>query len=239
MRLPLRLLVGLGVATLAAAEPVVPVDPQTAASATVTTQRTLHYLVQLPVRYADSARDWPLLVFLHGSGERGSDLKQVENNGPPKLIAAGLRLPFVVVSPQCPEGQPWYGAEIDALVENLLRTYRIDARRVYLTGLSLGGYGAWDAAIYNPARYAAILPVCGGGFCAEDAARLKQVPVWAFHGAKDPFVPLSEAKEYVAAVVAAGGDAKLTIYPEGGHDVWTETYANPEVYTWLLAHARP
>jgi len=239
MRYPSLLALVVVVLSAHGAEPAAPAPRQSPASATFTLQRTLKYLVQLPDGYEGGDSKWPLLVFLHGSGERGDNLKQVEVNGPPKLIAAGKRLPFIVVSPQCPDGLPWYGPEIDALVGQLVHTYRVDARRVYLTGLSLGGYGVWDAAIFNPERFAAIMPVCGGGYCAEDAARLKHVPVWAFHGGKDPYVPLQDAKDYVAAVVAAGGDAKLTIYPEGGHDVWTETYNNPEIYTWLLAHVRP
>ena len=212
---------------------------QSPASAAIRIKRTMHYLVQFPAGYDADGRKWPLLVFLHGSGERGQNINQVAMNGPPKLIAAGMKLPFIVVSPQCPDGQPWYGSEVDALIEQLTHTYRVDFKRVYLTGLSLGGYGTWDAAIFNPERYAAIVPVSSGGPCPEDAVRLKNVPVWAFHGANDPEVPLQEAKQYVSTVISAGGNAKLTIYPDAGHDVWTETYANPEVYSWLLAHARP
>ena len=205
---------------------------------TLRLQRAYDYLVSLPAGYEKDRRRWPLVVFLHGSGERGADVAVVARNGPPKLAAAGGDFPFVLVSPQCPEGVEWYGPEIDAFVEQMARRYRVDRKRIYLTGLSMGGYGVWAAAICNPARYAALVPVCGGGWDSEYAARLKAVPIWAFHGAQDPEVPIAEERAYVDAVNAAGGRARLTVYPEGGHDAWTETYANPAVFAWLLQQHR-
>jgi predicted peptidase len=118
-----------------------------------------------------------------------------------------------------------------------LRKYRIDKDRVYLTGLSMGGYGTWALAAAHPEKFAAIAPICGGGNPAE-AAKLARLPIWVFHGAKDPTVPIERSKEMVEAIKAAGGDAKFTIYPEAGHDSWTETYNNPELYQWLLAQKR-
>jgi predicted peptidase len=109
----------------------------------------------------------------------------------------------------------------------------VDPDRVYLTGLSMGGYGTWSLAAAHPERFAAIVPICGGGNPA-DAAKLASLPVWVFHGAKDPTVPLERSKEMVEAIKSAGGNPRFTIYPEAGHDSWTETYNNPELYQWLL-----
>lgn len=204
-------------------------------------QATWRCLVQLPKGYEQGDREWPLVVFLHGSGERGSDLQKVAVHGPPKLVAQGREFPFILVSPQCPEGLWWYAPQIDAFVAQLIKSYRVDAKRVYLTGLSMGGFGTWDAAAFNPGRYAAIVPVCGGGEYDPTVVgqRLKDMPVWAFHGAKDAVVSPSYSKERVDAINLAGGHAKLMIYLEAGHDSWTETYANPALYDWLLSQKRP
>jgi len=199
---------------------------------------TLDYLLYLPPDY-EQKDSWPLLVFLHGAGERGSDLNRVKAHGPAKLVEQGRDFPFVIVSPQCPEGQWWpiLGREVLALIDEMLERYKIDPDRVYLTGLSMGGYGTWAIASAWPERFAAIVPICGGGR-PFTAANLKKVPVWAFHGAKDPVVPLSESQQMVDAVNRAGGKAKLTIYPDAEHDSWTQTYDNPELYQWLLSHQR-
>lgn len=208
---------------------------------TLSVESTWHYLVQLPKEYREDGPAWPLVVFLHGSGERGSDLQLVARHGPPKLVAQGREFPFILVSPQCPEFGWWSAASIDVFVEQLSRRYHVDRQRVYLTGLSMGGFGTWDAAGLNPARYAAIAPICGGGELppAILGERLKNLPVWAFHGAKDPLVQPAFSQERVDAVNAAGGHAKLTMYPDAGHDSWSETYANPAFYEWLLAQKRP
>ncbi len=199
---------------------------------------TLDYLLYLPPDY-EQKDSWPLLVFLHGAGERGSDLNRVKAHGPAKLVEQGRDFPFVIVSPQCPEGQWWpiLGREVLALIDEMLEHYKIDPDRVYLTGLSMGGYGTWAIASAWPERFAAIVPICGGGR-PFTAANLKKVPVWAFHGSKDPVVSLSESQQMVEAVNRAGGKAKLTVYPDAEHDSWTQTYDNPELYQWLLSHRR-
>jgi predicted peptidase len=196
------------------------------------------YLSYLPDDYGnDQSRKWPLLLFLHGAGERGADLERVKMHGPPKLIEAGRKFPFVVISPQCPPGRPWAPAALEALIESLQRQYRIDDARVYVTGLSMGGHATWDLAVRHPERYAAIIPVCGSGDPAR-ADRLRDLPVWAFHGALDDVVPLKGSQEMIDALKAAGGNPRFTIYPQAGHDSWTETYANDEIYSWLLQHRR-
>jgi predicted peptidase len=115
--------------------------------------------------------------------------------------------------------------------------HKVDPERIYLTGLSMGGFGTWSLAAYRPQRFAAIVPICGGGEMIL-TRRLAQMPTWAFHGGKDPVVPLKRSEEMVDALKRVNQDAKLTVYPEAGHDSWTATYDNPEVYEWLLEHKR-
>ena len=199
------------------------------------------YLLYLPKDYGqEPGHKWPLLVFLHGSGESGSDLNKVKTHGPAKLLAQGKDLPFVVVSPQAPTSRQGWNLEVlNALLDEVIAKYRVDSERVYLTGLSMGGYGAWAWATANPERFAAVVPICGGGQPRMAGRRMKELPVWAFHGAKDATVPLQESEAMIAALKKAGAaEAKLTVYPEAGHDSWTATYENSELYTWLLSHTR-
>ena len=124
----------------------------------------LSYLVYLPKGYAEQqTQRWPLMLFLHGAGERGSDLNRVKANGPPKLIEQGWHFPFIVISPQCAEDGWWIALTLEALLEQVQRDYRVDLTRVYLTGLSMGGFGTWDLASRHPRRYAGIVPICGRG----------------------------------------------------------------------------
>jgi predicted peptidase len=201
--------------------------------------RLPHLLPYLLYEPEGSAERQPLLLFLHGAGERGDDLELLKVYGPSKELESHP-LPFIVISPQCP-ADSWWTLELEALarlLEDALARYSADPARIYLSGLSMGGYGAWHLAEKLPERFAALAPVCGGGI-APLAEKLVKLPIWAFHGAKDEVVPLEESVRMVEAVRAAGGDAKLTVYPEAGHDSWTQTYANPELYRWLLSHSRP
>jgi predicted peptidase len=198
----------------------------------------LDYLLYLPKGYADQDQ-WPLLVFLHGAGERGDDLELVKKHGPPKLIEEGKDLPFVVVSPQCPNGQWWTAKplELTALLDEVVGKHKVDKERIYLTGLSMGGFGTWTLAAYSPDRFAAIVPICGGGEVMATRA-LGRMPTWVFHGAKDSVVPLKRSEDMVEALKRVNKDVKFTVYPEAMHDSWTETYSNPQLYDWLLSHKR-
>ena len=209
---------------------------QKPAKLTVQVPIEINYLLYLPKDYANQ-ESWPLLVFLHGSGERGDNLDLVKKHGPPKLIAEGKDFPFIVASPQCPKGKSWEPVELIALLDELGSKYKVDADRVYITGLSMGGFGTWRLAAVAPERLAAIVPICGGGesFTTRSFASL---PVWAFHGAKDGAVPLERSQVMIDALKKNGGNPKFTIYPDAEHDSWTETYANPELYEWLLAQKR-
>lgn len=207
----------------------------------------LKYLLFLPKGYQEEAtKKWPVLLFLHGAGERGSDVWKVAVHGPPKIVAQRPDFPFIVVSPQCPEDRIWDRDVLLGLLDDVLGTYRVDASRVYLTGLSMGGYGTWDLGLTHPDRFAAIAPICGGGNIIAvllaprgNQAPLKRMGIWAFHGGKDPVVPLVESQRMIEVLNRVGSNqAKLTVYPEANHDSWTETYNNPKFYEWLLEHRR-
>jgi predicted peptidase len=143
-----------------------------------------------------------------------------------------------VASPQAPENGGWDVATLDALLDELLRHLPVDPDRVYLTGLSMGGHGTWAWAIEKPRRFAAIAPVSGIG--DEDrVCVLRDLPVWAFHGERDDVVSLKEEQAAVDALRACGGNVRFTVYPGVGHDAWTATYADPELYRWLLGQRRP
>lgn len=206
----------------------------------ITKQLELDYLLYLPDGYREDApQGWPLILFLHGMGQRGDDLELIKKHGIPKIVEERNDFPFVAVSPQCKESSYW-PMELEsliALLDDVVTRYNVDAGRIYLTGLSMGGYGTWLLATAYPERFAAIAPICGGGFPVM-ASRLKDVPVWAFHGAKDETVPLSESERMVHALKACGGEVRFTVYPQAGHDAWTETYDNPELYEWFLRHRR-
>ncbi len=196
----------------------------------------MKYLLYLPKDY-EKKPSWPLMLFLHGAGERGDDLTLVKKHGPPKLIDAGKDFPFIVVSPQCPKDRWWEPLELKCLLDEMVQKYKVDKDRIYLTGLSMGGFGTWMLAAYQPKRFAAIVPICGGGevYWSESLAR---IPVWVFHGAKDPAVPLERSQKMVEALKKKGGEPKFTVYPEVMHDSWTETYANPQIFEWLLQQKR-
>lgn len=199
----------------------------------------LDYLLYLPENYeGKSEKKWPLMLFLHGAGERGEDIEKVKKHGIPKLADAGKEFPLIVLSPQCPSHSYWpmENDALEALLEDVIENYAVDTGRLYLTGLSMGGYGTWSLAIKNPEKFAAIAPICGGGE-PQAVHKIKNVPVWTFHGAKDDIVPIAETEAMVKVLEAAGGNVKFTIYPEAKHDSWTETYNNPELYDWFLQQA--
>jgi|CZKM01.1.fsa_nt_gi predicted peptidase len=204
--------------------------------ATIKVTARLDYLLFLPEGYAKSKQRWPLMLFLHGAGESGTNLDKLKVLGPPKIVESKPDFPFVLVSPQTSR-EGWNPDTLNALLDDVLRKYRVDKDRVYLTGASMGGSGTWRLAAAHPERFAAIVPICGRGDPAE-AKQLARLPIWVFHGAKDPVVRIASEKTMVEAIQAAGGNVKFTIYPDAGHDAWTETYNNPELYEWLLKQKR-
>lgn len=222
---------------------------QTAHSFETTVEKKVgvRYLLHLPEGYdPKGGKEWPLIFFLHGAGERGDDLDKVTVHGPPMLAKKDPSFPFVVLSPQCPSGEWWKTDELLALLDHVLAKHRIDRKRVYLTGLSMGGYGSWALGARHPERFAAIAPICGGGNTIGirlarrvDGHPLKSLPVWAFHGARDTAVPLEESVRLIDTLKAIGNqNARLTVYPEAGHNSWTQAYDDPKLYEWFLSHVR-
>jgi predicted peptidase len=209
----------------------------------------LNYLFFLPQDYGKEPRKkWPVILFLHGVGERGdglTDLELVKMYGPPMLVEQQADFPFLVLSPQCPTDSSWddHLDDLDALLDEVVNTYAVGTDRVYVTGLSMGGFGTWKLALRYPRRFAAIVPIAGGHTFGSDSVPekicdLKDTPVWAFHGALDTAVLPSQSEVMVEALRACGGDVQFTLYPDAEHDSWTETYRNPELYAWLLQHTR-
>ena len=205
---------------------------------TITRRAEYRYLLYLPRDYAiDSKRRWPLVIFLHGKGERGDDLERVKSHGPPKMVKQGREFPFVLASPQCPDKQRWNVDDLNALLDDLLARHRVDRDRVYVTGLSMGGWGTWQWISKYPQRFAAAVPICGGADrMLFDRTNLP--PVWAFHGDQDKAVPVEESRHMVEKWRQDGGEAKLTIYPGVGHDSWKKAYDDPAMWQWLLSHKR-
>jgi predicted peptidase len=218
--------------------------------------KTLPYRILTPARVEPGKR-YPLVVFLHGGGERGDDngkqLVHAMNDFASDAIMA--KHPAFVVAPQCPEGKRWVEVEWSAdshtmpempseplaalfgLVDSLTRSQPIDTRRLYITGLSMGAFGVWDAIQRRPELFAAAAPVCGGG----DPILAKQihvVPIWAFHGAVDKTVKVKRSREMVEALKEVGAEPKYTEYPDVGHDSWTRTYKDPALYEWLFAQRK-
>jgi predicted peptidase len=203
----------------------------------ITVKATINYLLYLPEGYGKDDRAWPLVLFLHGASESGSDLNKVKTHGPPKLAAGGKDLPFILVAPQSAR-RGWDPATLNALLDDVVATHKVDRDRIYVTGLSMGGYGTWALAAAYPERFAAVVPICGGGNPA-DAGKLKDLPIWVFHGGKDRVVPPSQSEDMVKALKEKGAaNIKYTLYPEAGHDSWTEAYNDPELYQWLLRQKR-
>ncbi|MDN5211770.1 prolyl oligopeptidase family serine peptidase [Fulvivirgaceae bacterium BMA12] len=192
----------------------------------------MDYLLYLPDDYTrDTTQQWPLLIFLHGGGEQGTDLEKVKKHGPPMLVEKGEKFPFLIVSPQARRG--WQPEFLYAMIKAVIKENRVDEDRVYLTGLSMGGFGTWALAQKHRELFAAIVPICGGGD-TDEIWKLQHMPVWCFHGARDKVVPLGSSQNMVDALKVYNPDVKFTIYADVGHDSWTQAYNDPHLYEWLL-----
>lgn len=208
----------------------------------------LNYLCYLPPDYsANAAKKWPLMLFLHGAGERGNDVQRVAIHGPLSLVKRGTNFPFIIIAPQCPAGQLWDNVALLQLLDHSIAQFNVDTNRVYLTGLSMGGYGTWSLAIAHPEKFAAIAPICGGANMIDVLLgsvdrhdEIKRLPMWVFHGAKDDVVPVSESERVVNALRKLGvAELELTVYPEAKHDSWKQAYDDLKLYDWFLKHKRP
>jgi predicted peptidase len=207
--------------------------------AQITQTARLDYLLYLPPDYdSDPTQRFPMILFLHGGGSRGSNLELVKRGGIPQRLENGYELPFIVASPQCPADSHWtlHIDALNALLDDVAAHYRVDASRIYLTGASLGGAGAWMLAGAYPQRFAAIAPLCARTVPLP-LERLKNLPIWAFHGETDELIPVSEAQRTIDALKAMGGNVRLTIYPGVGHNL-QQTYESSELYEWFLQQQR-
>jgi poly(3-hydroxybutyrate) depolymerase len=207
-----------------------------------TETQTLSYWLFLPSGYeAKTEKKYPLMLFLHGAGERGDDIEKVKIHGPPKLLADPDKVKdwqFITASPQCPDDYGWSPLQLALLLDDLEKKYEIDKDRIYVTGLSMGGYGTWGLLYQFPDRFAAAVPICGG-FDPAGADRFTNIPLWVFHGARDRAVPFAMSTDVVEGIKYHGGkNVRFTGYPDLEHDSWTITYENPDVYRWLLEHNR-
>ncbi len=193
------------------------------------------YVVYVPRDY-DPGKAWPLIVFLHGAGERGDDGLIQSEVGIGTVIRRRVKeFPAVVVMPQCPEGGWWDKAvpHIDEAIKVTLADYTIDSSRVYLTGLSMGGFATWMYGAHHADQFAALMPICGGGD-VKDAAALAKTPIWAFHGADDGVVPPKESTDMVEAVKKAGGSIQYTEFEKTGHNSWDKAYGDPKAIKWMF-----
>lgn len=218
--------------------------------------KKLPYRLLYPLEPKEGQK-YPLVLFLHGAGERGTDNDKQLVHGVPSFASPENRKkhPCFLVAPQCPEGARWVEVDWSAdshrqpkepseplrltleMIDNLTKVLPIDTQRIYVTGLSMGGYGVWDLLARRPDLFAAGVPVCGGGD-EEQAARIAPLPVWAFHGAKDGAVKVARSRNMIAALKKAGGEPKYTEYPNEGHASWVPAYRDPEMFTWLFAQKR-
>ena len=215
---------------------------------------SLPYRMLRPEGYEKGGGDrYPLVIFLHGIGERGTDNQRQLRNGVEEFVKSRKKHACFLVVPQCPPDKLWCQitppdtrrnlplaqsptepAELVLELIGALHTdYRVDTNRIYLTGVSQGGYGTWDLIARKPALFAAALPVCGGGDPAQ-AEKLVKFPIWCFHGDLDELVPVERSRDMIAAIKKAGGNPKYTQYKGVGHDSWTRTYQNDEVLDWLF-----
>ena len=218
------------------------------------------YQVYVP-RDFDLKKKWPVILFLHGVGERGDDgLQQTDIGIGHAIRKSASEFPFIVVMPQCRKEKRWIHAEMQAealtALDHAIREFHGDRERTYLTGLSMGGYGTWDMAATHPRRFAAYVPICGGIYgppkvpeahvglagdpnipdpYAETARRIGSTPLWIFHGSADDTVPVQESRKMAQALQAAKANVRYTEYPGVGHNAWDKAYAEPELIPWLLA----
>jgi predicted peptidase len=207
----------------------------------------VNYLLYLPAGYGrEPGKEWPLILFLHGRGERGDDLALLKRHPLPEMLARQADFPFIVVSPQLSLDQLWWSAMIDplnTLLDQVVARYAVDSRRIYLTGLSMGGFGTWEFALRYPERFAAIVPIAGGWQeyslqAPQNICALKNVPTWVFYGAQDTIVNPMQSQVLVAALQACGGEVRSTVYPDADHEgSWRRAYADPQLYAWLLEHS--
>ena len=201
----------------------------------------LNYLLYFPDEYESSRKNYPLVLFLHGAGERGDDLEKIKIHGIPKRITEGEVFPFICIAPQCPEEGYWdrpeYVSSLIALVNEVEVQHRVDSNRIYGTGLSMGGLGTLAMAIKEPNLFSAVIPICGGADM-ENIHRLDNLPIWLFHGDRDDVIPLDNSILIYQALRSRNQHILLTVYGDVYHDSWSQTYEDEAIYEWLLKYKK-
>ncbi|ASO03692.1 prolyl oligopeptidase family protein [Arenibacter algicola] len=202
----------------------------------VVTSETLRYYLYYPGNYeVDPEEKFPLLLFLHGGGESGGDLKSVKRNGPPKLISGGKKFPFLILAPQNPQEKMWWNTRaVNQLLDSIIATNKVDENKIYLTGLSRGGGAAWEMAVQYPDKFAALAVVCGMTPVPYASWINKNMPIRVYHGDQDKSIPISESIEMVAKLKEMGYNVDFTIYKGVGHNAWDKAYENKELYEWFM-----
>ncbi|MEM6484216.1 MAG: alpha/beta fold hydrolase [Pseudomonadota bacterium] len=194
-------------------------------------------VIYLPEDYS-TREEWPLVIFLHGSGERGHDPSRLRHKYSVfSVIPEQIPLDAVVAAPQCLEGHYWQADDVLHFVDRIADSYRIDPKRVSLIGYSMGSYGVWSVAASDPDRFAAIVAIAGGGDTAL-AERAAETPSWMFHGEQDQVVSVVESKAMAKALREAGGSPKLSLLPSGGHFICREVVSSSQLWGWLLEQAK-
>ncbi len=208
---------------------------------TVNLEINLGYNMYFPEDYHNTNYDYPLVLFLHGAGERGDSIDLVETHGIPKLIKEGKDFPFITLAPQCPRFQYWPEPlnvkTLIKLLDEIIKQYRIDEDRIYSTGLSMGGYGTLAIAKERPDIFAGIISVCGG-MDTTNIQNLRNMPIWLFHGDEDKVVPVENSKIVYQTLKNINPNVFLTIYPGVNHNSWDITYGNKDIYDWLLKNQK-
>lgn len=231
-----------------------PADALSAETFTSKSGGELKYRLLTPAKI-EEGKKYPLVIFLHGAGERGSDNAAQLKHGVTDFVRHQADFPCFLIAPQCPEGKRWVEVDWSApshdqpekpgdqmamvreLIDRTVAEKPVDASRIYITGLSMGGYGTWDAIARYPDLFAAAAPICGGGD-PKHAKAIKDLPIWCFHGDQDQAVKVERSRQMIEAIKSAGGEPKYTEYPGVAHDSWTRTYANDEFFAWLFAQKK-
>lgn len=192
------------------------------------------YFLYLPKDYQRRTEKYPLVIYLHGGSQKGSDLNKLKTYGLPSRVAKGQNFPFIIASPQCPDHKYWSTDNwFEALYAELTARYRIDTNRVYVTGISMGGFGAWQVAMDHPTKVAAVVPLCGGCNDSTEICRIRHIPVWTFHGTADDQIPISETERLVSRLQSCRGNVKFTRLENEGHGI-QYVYEQKEIYDWMV-----
>jgi len=205
------------------------------------TKVNYNYLLYLPKNYSTQNKKYPLVIYLHGGSQKGNDLNKLKTYGMPYLVDKGQNFKFIIVSPQCPDNKYWSTENwFDSLYAELIAKYRIDTNRIYVTGISMGGYGTYIVAMDFPEKFAAIVPLCGG-INDSDTSRvcnLSKIPIWTFHGTADDKISITETERVANKLKKSNGNIKFTRLKNEGHEIEYLYQNKPQIYKWLLRHRK-